>query len=123
MSKRPPHYGKQPNTRVKRNHAVRPGDLPTHPFIAEKLSQDQRVDRILPGVLYFDQRVHHFWAEEEKGALRQLMTEKRINEIHRLACARPTGVHKKGRKEGSEHPQAVCDQESFETVTANPLKE
>jgi hypothetical protein len=32
-------------------------------------------------------------------------------------------MHKKWRKKGSEHPQAIDDQEGFETVTANPLKE
>ena len=51
------------------------------------------------------------------------MAEKRINEIHSLAYAHPTAMHKKGRKEGGEHPQAVDDQEDLETVTANPLKE
>jgi hypothetical protein len=32
-------------------------------------------------------------------------------------------MHKKGRKERSEHPQAVDDEEGLKTVVTNPLKE
>lgn len=51
------------------------------------------------------------------------MTEERIDEIDGLPGARPTNVHPDGRKEGSEHPQAIDDQKSFESVTSNPWKE
>ena len=51
------------------------------------------------------------------------MTEERVNEINSLSRACPTDMHKNGRKKGGEHPQAVDDQEGFETVVANPLKE
>ncbi len=87
------------------------------------MSENHRVRGILPPRLNLAQRIHALFAKEKERTLWQLVTEERVDEINSLSRARPTDMHKNGRKEGGEHPQAVDDQEGLETVTANPLKE
>ena len=51
MSQWIPKDSEEPYARIERNHAVRPGNLPSHRFAANKLAEDHGVDRILPGGL------------------------------------------------------------------------
>ena len=71
---------------------VRPALFP------DELAQDDWVEGMLPGSLNLAERIHAFRSKQEKRALRQLVTEERVNQVDRLPGARPFPMHENGRQ-------------------------
>src|SRR5258706_874354 len=70
---------RQKYTRIHRNHSIRPGYLPAHFRVSNKLAQDKWVVGILPDRLNLIQRIHNLPAKEKERPLGKLMTLKSIN--------------------------------------------
>ena len=61
-----PEQGKQPDPGIEGDHPVRPGDLPTHCWIAGEHPQNHWIVRVLPGRLNLAQGIHGFFAKQEE---------------------------------------------------------
>ena len=93
-TQRPVKYNApEDNARVHKDHAIRPGNFPTHFRVAGKLAQYVGMDAVFPNSLYFGQRIHGFIAKQKKGSLRQLVTLGLVNEVDGVSGFGPTQRH------------------------------
>ncbi len=88
-----PQDPSQQNAGVCRNHPVRPGHLESELRIPDKLPQNEGIVRVLPNLLHLGKRIHCLRAEQEEGALWELVALEGVEPVDRFSQRIPAKFH------------------------------